>query len=223
MSFPVTSPPSKQKQYQLLLLVITILLVVQEEEETIATPAKVAIAPTIPRQRQLVADIFEQLGPYYTRRAFRMQQTHFYQLHRLLLPHLQKNYHVTRNQQNGARNGRIPSSSRLAVALRYFAGGSAYDLSVMFGMSVKEIYRSVWLVVDAVNNASELKIEFPADHNAQRLLSSGFCERSSAQIACCVGAIDGLLIWLEKPSPHDCEIAKCGLLKFMCGRKKNMG
>ena len=77
----------------------------------------------------------------------------------------------------------------------------------MFGMSVREIYQSVWAVVDAVNRCDKLRSEFPANHDAQRQLAQGFAERLSAQFDCCVGAINGLLIWTKKPSKTDCKIA----------------
>ena len=85
------------------------------------------------------------------------------------------------------RTGIIPLTSQLGAALCYFAGGSAYDLSIMFGMSVKEIYRSVWIVVDAINKCNRLKIKFPANHEVQ---VAGFHERSGADVYCCLGAID---------------------------------
>ena len=195
-----------------------------EDEEDAAAAMEQEIAPTIPRQRRLASDIFEQLGPCYTRRAFRMTAPNFYDLHRYLYPYLRRIYADSpKSHKDGARNGLVPSTSRVAVALRYFAGGSPYDLSVMFGMSVREIYRSVWAVVDAINRCDKLRIVFPANHDDQRQLAQGFAERSSAQFDCCVGAIDGLLIWTEKPSKKDCKIARCGPLKFMCGRKRKYG
>ena len=39
----------------------------------------------------------------------------------------------------------------------------------------------------------------------------------------CAGAIDGILIWIEKPTSDECEAAKCGPKKFFCGRKKKFG
>jgi len=38
-----------------------------------------------------------------------------------------------------------------------------------------------------------------------------------------VGCIDGMLDWIEKPSLNECEKAKCGQVKFFCGRKKKFG
>ncbi len=35
--------------------------------------------------------------------------------------------------------------------------------------------------------------------------------------------IDGILIWVHKPSPKDCVDAGCSSGKFLCGRKKKSG
>ena len=63
-----------------------------EDEEDAAAAMEQEIAPTIPRQRRLASDIFEQLGPCYTRRAFRMTAPNFYDLHRYLYPYLRRIY-----------------------------------------------------------------------------------------------------------------------------------
>ena len=39
----------------------------------------------------------------------------------------------------------------------------------------------------------------------------------------CVGVIDGILIWTEKPTQADCEISSFGPKKFFCGRKNKFG
>jgi DDE superfamily endonuclease len=93
----------------------------------------------------------------------------------------------------------------------------------MHGISHSEVYTSVWRVVDAVNKCNNLRIEFPDDHDEQHRLARGFRERSQAHFDCCVAAIDGLLIWTERPSNEDCRKAKCGPKKFFCGRKKKFG
>lgn len=182
---------------------------------------------TIIRSRRPVFTIFRELGPTYTRRAYRMSPDTFYNLHRVLLPYLRYNINPlqgsTKTNRNGARNGLVPSTTRLAAALRYFAGGSVYDLAIMHGISCTEVYRSVWRVVDAVNSAESLKIEFPHDHDKQRELALGFRSRSSADFDCCVAAIDGLLIWTERPTKQDCQLARCGAKKFFCGRKHKFG
>jgi hypothetical protein len=47
-------------------------------------------------------------------------------------------------------NGVIPTTTRLAIAIRYFAGGSFYDLAPLFGVGLSNTIRSIWLIVEAV-------------------------------------------------------------------------
>jgi hypothetical protein len=47
--------------------------------------------------------------------------------------------------------------------------------------------------------------------------------RSHPNFDCCVGFIDGMLLWIEKPTPEDCEIAQVKPKKFFCGCKKKFG
>jgi hypothetical protein len=120
-------------------------------------------------------------------------------------------------------NGKIPSSVRLGCALRYFGGGSPYDLMALFGISHTEVLSSVWMIVEAVNKHESFFIEYPSDHGKQLEIASAFNTASSAGFDCCAGAIDGILIWIQKPSEK--EAVKCGLgrKKFFCGRKSKFG
>ena len=56
-------------------------------------------------------------------------------------------------------NGPIANATRVAVALRYFAGGSPCDIAPLFGIGHVDVTRSVWRVVEATNNLDEFKIE----------------------------------------------------------------
>ncbi|CAB9521458.1 hypothetical protein SEMRO_1196_G251500.1 [Seminavis robusta] len=111
------------------------------------------------------------MGDIYVRRAFRMPEEDFWALHDLLKRHIGgKVYSKKKKQRNGAVNGIISSAIRLSVALRYFAGGLAYDISVMHGISHSSVYVSVWMVVDAVNKTKwhpQLAIVFPKEHSKQ--------------------------------------------------------
>ena len=66
-------------------------LVLATIPETITIPTAPVHPPTsttyIQRKRRPVHTIFEELGPYYVRRAYRMNQEDFWRLHRLLLPY----------------------------------------------------------------------------------------------------------------------------------------
>ena len=63
---------------------------------------------------------------------------------------------------------------RLACALRWFAGGSAYDIMTTFGISHSEVFISAWFVVQAVNSLKEFDIIYPANHNKQCEIANGF-------------------------------------------------
>ena len=236
---PLAPAQPNEISYAAFVLVITILfqcfpgLIFQsdDDDDDDSTCNSLPRSLPTPKTRMDACFIFESLGPKYTRRAYRMEAAHFFKLHRLLFP-LKRNHLVRpagNNQQFqqrlGARNGLIPTTIRLAAAIRYFAGASPYDLSVLHGMSVCEVYNSVWIVVAAINSctATELKIEFPSTHAEQLRLAKGFQELSTANFDCCVGAIDGILIWTERPTRSECAEAQWGPLKYMCGRKKKFG
>lgn len=120
-------------------------------------------------------------------------------------------------------NGRIDTSIRLAVALRYFAGGSPYDVITTFGISHSEVFPSVWYVVDAINKTKQFDILYPESHEEQKKIAEGFKEASSVNFDCCAGAIDGILIWILKPTLADAKAVGVDQQKFMCGRKHKFG
>lgn len=120
-------------------------------------------------------------------------------------------------------NGIISSSVRLGIAIRYFAGGSSYDIMVKFGVSHTSVFESVWIIVEAVNELSAMKIEYPSDVEVQKKIAVGFRNVSKVKFDCCAGAIDGILIWMHKPSMRDANAAGVGQKKFLCGRKGKFG
>jgi hypothetical protein len=113
----------------------------------------------------------------------------------------------------------ISTETRLSAAIRYFAGGRPEDIAISHGIAHLKVFYSCWKVVDAVGKCKELAICFPEDHNKQKEMAAAFKAKSAAAIDCCVGAVDGMLFWIERPSAADCEIAHCGSKKFFCGRK----
>ena len=180
-------------------------------------------SPARRRKWKTVSSIFAELGPYYTRRAYRMTAEDFWNLHRLLFPYLRTVNKPSKPWKNGATNGLILTATRLSVAIRYFAGGRAEDICLVHGISPSEVYTCMWRVVDTINNCPNLNIQFPTDHGKQRAIAAGFQAKSQPLFPICVGAIDGLLIWTEKPSAIECEKAEYGETKFWCGTKKKYG
>jgi hypothetical protein len=121
---------------------------------------------------------------------------------------------------NHIPNGRIDHSIHISSALRYLAGGQAMDIALVHGVSHSKVFDSLWLVVDTINQEPELSITFPESHAEQLQLADEFRRKISAGFSNCMGAIDGMLVWIHKPSKQDVKVMKCGEAKFFCGRKK---
>jgi hypothetical protein len=54
-------------------------------------------------------------------------------------------------------------------------------------------------------------------------MAAEFEAKSSAGFDCCVGAVDGILIWINRPNQKDCNLSGCNSQKFYCGRKHKFG
>ncbi len=175
------------------------------------------------RKRRSVEEIYNELGPMYFRRAYRMQYSTFKALADELRPYII----LACGQKGGPKrfipNGPISPDVRLACAIRWFSGGSAYDLMTTYGIGHSDTIRSYWYVIDAINSHPNFKIEYPDDHEDQRQIARGFQKVSGADFKCCAGAIDGILIWIHKPSKKDCADVGCNDGKFMCTRKSKFG
>jgi hypothetical protein len=75
-----------------------------------------------------------------------------------------------------------------------------------------------------VNWCKKLESKFPEDHAEQHRIAQGFKACSpQAKFSNCVGAIYGILIWIEKPWKPDCKLTACGPKKLFCGHKKKFG
>ena len=77
-------------------------------------------------------------------------------------------YHRSISSKMSARyvpNGRISPDVRLACAIRWFAGGSAYDIMTTYGIGHSDTINSCWYVLDAINRQPSFDIAYPADHD----------------------------------------------------------
>jgi hypothetical protein len=92
-----------------------------------------------------------------------------------------------------------------------------------YGVSHASTMESVWAVVEAVNSLDEFVIEYPSSEEDQLKIAQEFQNVSNVQFGNCAGAIDGILIWILKPSEKDAADAGCGRRKFFCGRKGKFG
>jgi hypothetical protein len=170
----------------------------------------------IRRKRRTMDSLRKEHGNLFGR-AYRMNYTAFLILLATLTPHLPAQAETFKN----CPNGHIPNDTKLAVALRYFAGGSVHDIKIAHGISKTAVYDSVWAVVNAVNES--IVMEYPSSHDEQREIAKEFENRSVAGFTNCGGCIDGMLVWIEKPTDSECARVKVDSGKFYCGRKGKYG
>ena len=187
------------------------------------------------RERRSMTDVYNLMGDLIFRRAFRMTFDSFWRLHAILLPHITlmtlktKPYEIKGGRGGGSyslppiRNGPITTSIRLGAALRYFAGGAPYDIMCCFCIAYSEVLVSVWIVVDAINACPQFCIMYPESLEEQQRIAAGFETASTPGIQNCAGAIDGILIWILKPSLMEAKKVGVDQKKFLCGRKHKYG
>jgi hypothetical protein len=118
----------------------------------------------IKRDRILPGEHERLLGPTYFRRSYRMEYFQFAKLVQILKPYLP-------TKQRVGPNGTIPPEIEVSVALRFFAGGSPYDLMLTHGISHISVFNCIWRVVSAVNRCVDLRIRFPTDHEIQKKIA----------------------------------------------------
>jgi len=177
------------------------------------------------RSRKTVRQVFLELGPTMFRRAYRMSYEVFLRLAEKLRDPLTSL--VYKNQDGPTSfyllNGPIDYTVRLACAIRILAGGSFYDVAPLYGISAAEVRRGFWFVVEAVNKHPDFLIAFPTEENDQRRIAQGFKALSDAEFDCCAGAVDGLLLWIQRPTAAHSKKCRCDAGKFWCGRKHKYG
>jgi hypothetical protein len=106
------------------------------------------------RQRRSVLEIFNQLGDPSFRRAYRMSYSSIGHLALLLSEGiiLASDQREESSLAHHVHNGRILPEICLACALRWYAGGSVYNIMTTFGILHSEVFTSAWFVVQGVNS-----------------------------------------------------------------------
>ncbi len=75
-----------------------------------------------------------------------------------------------------------------------------YDLGSVYGISHTYVMDSIWHVEEAMNNYSKFAIGYPLSVVEQDNIVADFKDASSIDFNICAGAIDGILIWMQKPT-----------------------
>jgi len=146
------------------------------------------------RRQRTMRSILAECGMANFKRAYRMSWASFQKLHHKIGPELEK------TQCMNCPNGRIASDIHLSIALRYFAGVSMWDIMISHGVSHSEAYTSIWAVIDAVNQEASFEISYPSSHAEQEQIAADFARKSECSFDNCAGCIDGMLVWIEKPT-----------------------
>ena len=119
---------------------------------------------------------------------------------------------------NNIQNGEIRLCARLSMAIRWFVGGDRYDISQNHGVSTNEVMKSVWTIVDLVKMCEQIKINFPSIHADQEKVADGFKKKSWVEFDNCEGCVNGMLVWITKPSNHVIKDCNIGAGIFFRGR-----
>ena len=69
-------------------------------------------------------------------------------------------------------------------------------------------------------NSLLIQLALPESEYEQKKVAKGFRRKSTIGIDCCVGAIDGILIWIHKPSDEDAEEIGFGPMKFLWSKEE---
>ena len=102
--------------------------------------------------------------------------------------------------------GYISGETKVAVTLRILAGGDSYDLGVIFDITSKHCEKILYEVLEHWIIATVIgKIDmedYLNDLSEMKFVSNGFSKRSNGLLSGAIGAIDGWLVRIGKPSMH---------------------
>ena len=93
---------------------------------------------------------------------------------------------------------------KVGITLRFFSGGSALDLGVMFNINSNychQIFYEVLLQWIINTNIGNINIDaYLSDIDAMKKVSNGFASRSNGIFKGAIGDIDGWLVRVVRPN-----------------------
>lgn len=84
------------------------------------------------------------------------------------------------------------------MCIGYFSGDSLYNIITFFGVSHSEVLDGVWYTFDSRSRTEKLSISHPESHVKQQRIAFEFKSISADDFDVCIGAIDGILICIQK-------------------------
>jgi hypothetical protein len=132
----------------------------------------------------------DRLDPTVFKRMFRVDRASFNVILELIEPFMEKRDEQKATNSSGCA---ISLKTRLAVTLRWLAGGSHLDICFAFGVANSTFFSHrgvLWPTVMAINEA--FTMSFPHNDPAQlEEMSNGFFDHSGGVLDGCLMAIDG--------------------------------
>ena len=128
---------------------------------------------TITRQRMSILLIQRLLSDPYFKRSYHFSPHEIENLIQCICPHV-----VISTGKSTAPNGIIPLETKVLAMIRFFAGGSAYDIFPLFGIGHTSLFRCVWTVVHAINETPDMRIDFLHEHSKQCKIARGFKKKA---------------------------------------------
>ena len=136
-------------------------------------------------------------------RLYRMPKTLFATLCDTLRPHLIRNTEMARR---GSPSGEVAPELQLSMVLRYCAGGSYLDITLLHGVHRATFFAILRRVVAAINSMTQLT--FSTDLVSLQEAARGFQGRMNNPLRGCVAALDGLAIKIVRPRSSLCPNSK---------------
>jgi hypothetical protein len=85
------------------------------------------------------------------------------------------------------------------------------------GFCYQDVLASVWIVVHNMNTFQAFQIHYPSSVVEQEKNARGFKSASTVGFDNCAGAVDGVLIWMLKPTAQEAEKAGARQKKIFIG------
>lgn len=163
----------------------------------------------------MVQSILISFRPKYFCRAYQISHEAFQILHGKLEHWIESDMKGGNCSLPPIPNGAVDTEFRLAYAIWYFCGASLYDLMAKYHVSI-------CFVVKAVNTCIEFEIKYPSKCCDKKTIVNGFADVSDTGLMSCASAIDGILIWIQKPSENQVSIAEAGREKISVVERINL-
>eukprot|EP01047_Picozoa_sp_COSAG01_P082761 COSAG01_NODE_17037_length_1183_cov_1.239852_1_plen_379_part_10 len=110
------------------------------------------------------------------------------------------------------RKGAISNEIKLAMTLRWLAGGSYLDIADLHGVSEEAFYTHVWQVMEAIDTVKAYRFQLLRLLSSLNLeqgrspvepLAEGFDAKTHGIVTGCIGAVDGIAIKLSAAALSD--------------------